>query len=123
MKESRFLSHPEKRNHRRLDVDLDVNLVIDGKRIDTTATNISCGGMFVPIGEGVVSHDTQPPQEIEMIVHLPDTEKPVRVYGHVARCQFGTSYTPGQEGVAIKFKGLYDDNILAIDRFIKTNFH
>ena len=71
MKESRFLSHPEKRNHRRLDVDLDVNLVIDGKRIDTTATNISCGGMFVPIGEGVVSHDTQPPQEIEMMFIFP----------------------------------------------------
>lgn len=118
MSDDYTFNRPEKRTHRRIDVDIDVNLIVDGKKIDTTATNLSCGGVFVPVDYSIIPHKT----EVELILHLPDHEKPVKVFGIVSRA--GKENPSSQkEGVAIRFNRLYDENILAIDRFIKSRMH
>ncbi|MDO8519075.1 MAG: PilZ domain-containing protein [Deltaproteobacteria bacterium] len=113
------LNKPEKRNYRRLDVQLDVDLVIEGKQVNAKATNISCGGLFLPIKKTQIKERA----DIEITLSLPDQRKPVRVVGEVARLQGGSLLGQKKEGVAIQFRGLYDDNILAIDRFIKNRLH
>lgn len=110
-----FLSRPEKRNYQRLDCDLQVDLTIEGQKLQAKATNISCGGMFLPIDQNLLRERT----DIEVLLSLPDMKKPVRVIGEVARAQENTMLSRKISGVAIRFTGLYDDNILAIDRFIK----
>lgn len=114
-----FLSRPEKRNYERVDVELPVELVVEGKKISATATNVSCGGLFLPIKTNLVEERT----DIEMMLNLPEATRPVRVVGEVARYQEGSFIKKRPEGVAIRFQGLYDDNILAIDKFIKNRFH
>src|SRR3989338_646685 len=112
------LDRPEKRTHRRIDVDIDVNLIVDGKKIDTTATNLSCGGIFVPVDYEVIPKQL----EVELTINLPDHAKPVKVFGVISRA--GKENPSSQkEGVAIRFNRLYDENILAIDRFIKSRMH
>ncbi|MDO8519960.1 MAG: PilZ domain-containing protein [Deltaproteobacteria bacterium] len=113
------LSKPEKRNYRRLDVQLTVDLMIEGKKVNTKATNISCGGLFLPIKKNSIKERT----DIEVTLSLPDQQKQVRVVGEVARFQDGSFLRRRPEGVGIQFRGLYDDNILAIDRFIKNRLH
>ena len=112
-----FLSKPEKRNYRRMDCDLPVGLTIEGKKLDVNASNISCGGLFLPIGQETLRERS----DIEVIINLPDHQKPVKIVGEVARYQDGSFLGKRPEGVAIRFSGLYDDNILAIDRYIKKN--
>lgn len=114
-----MLSKPEKRNYRRLDVELEVGLTIEGERVNTMATNISCGGLFLPIKKNRIKERT----DIEVMLALPDQLKPVRLVGEVARLQEGSLFKRRPEGVAIQFRGLYDDNMLAIDRFIKNRLH
>lgn len=104
-----FFERPERRNYKRLDVNLDVDLTIDGKRVHSTSANISCGGMFLPTNKSPIRETT-----VRVILHLPDSEKPVQLMGEVSRVE---------GGLAIKFNGLYDDNFLAIDRFIKNKLH
>lgn len=118
MKEG-ILSKPEKRNYKRLDVELNVDLVIEGKKLNTTASNISCGGLFLPLKK----HELKERTDIEVVLSLPDSTKPVKVVGEVTRFQGGSFLRGRQAGVAIEFRGLYDDNIMAIDRFIKNHLH
>ena len=114
--DSLFLSQPEKRNHQRLDAHLNVQLVIDGHKIKATSTNISCGGMFVNLKK----HALGPQDGCELHINLPSNEEPVRVVGEVHRLEKGKLFGRKKGGVAIKFNELYNDNILAIDRFIKS---
>lgn len=110
-----FLTKPEKRNHKRLDVILDADLVIDGQKVNATTSNISCGGLFLPIKNLNLANKSN----IEVVLNIPDSEKPVKVIGEVSR----VDAIDQTNGVAIKFSGLYDDNILAIDRFIKSHLN
>ncbi len=114
-----FLKNPERRNYQRIDADLPVNLMIDGQPIDATTSNVSCGGIFLPIKKNNFSEKS----EVEVILHLPDTDKPVKVIGEVSRVEREGGNQESGGGVAVKFKGLFDDNILAIDRFIKNKLH
>lgn len=113
-----YFERPERRNYRRLNVNLDVDLVIDGKKVRSTASNISCGGMFLPTQKHPVNEKT-----VQVVLHLPDTGKPVKLMGEVSRFEEGSLLRRKRKGVAIKFNGLYDDNFLAIDRFIKNKLH
>lgn len=110
--DSSFLKNPERRQTRRMDVDLGVHLKIDGQELSANASNLSCGGMFIPMQKTIVKEK----DSLQMVIHLPDMDKPVKVFGEIARVLEG-------QGVGVKFTGLYDDNILAIDRFIKSNVH
>jgi hypothetical protein len=112
-----FLNKPEKRNHKRVDCDLPVDLKIEGKSISASVTNISCGGLFLPIKKDLLKERT----DIQMMINLPEQKKEIRVVGEVARYQDTSFLGLGTEGVAIRFSGLYDDNILAIDKYIKKN--
>lgn len=118
MQDDNFLKYPERRNHQRVDVDVEVNLVVDGQQLKTTASNISCGGIFLPLNQPSIEKKTS----LEVTLHLPDTEKAIKVIGEVSRVEKNASSTD-QGGVAVRFNGLYDDNILAIDRFIKSKMH
>lgn len=117
MKETSLFVRPERRNNLRLNVELDVNLTIDGIHLDATTSNISCGGMFLPIERSTLPSDAP----VEVMLHLPDSVQPVRLTGQVAR--YEEIPTEPSKGVAIRFNGLYDDNILAIDRFIKNKLN
>lgn len=114
-----IFTRPERRNYRRVDVDVEVDLFLDGQNVKTTATNISCGGMYLPIKK----KEVQEQEKIQAMVHLPDIGKPVVVAGEVARVEKGSFLSRHRGGLAIRFSGLYDDNILAIDRFIKDKLH
>ena len=81
--------------------------------------NISCGGLFLPIKKNRIKERA----DIEVTLALADDGKPIRMVGEVARYQDGSFIKRRPEGVAIQFRGLYDDNILAIDRFIKNRLH
>ncbi len=111
MGEDSFLKHPERRNYQRVDVDLKVNLNIDGKSMKASASNLSCGGLFLPTEKLVLQENSN----LEMTLHLPDQKKPIKV--------FGTPVHREGKGVAVQFQGLYDENIMAIDHFIKNRFH
>lgn len=119
IKDIRILPRPERRYYKRLAVDLSVNLNVEGRQISTSAANISCGGLFLPIKDGVLKERT----DIQITLSLPDSQKPVRVIGEVKRYQDRSLFKNRKGGVAIEFRGLYDDNILAIDRYIKQNLH
>ena len=109
-----FLEKPEKRNHQRIDIDLPVDIIIEGKKISASTSNISCGGMYLPMPpESALQEKTG----LEITLNLPSVNKPVKVMGEVNRID-GDS-----QGVAVEFQGLYDDNILAIERFIKSKLH
>ncbi|MBX7149168.1 PilZ domain-containing protein [bacterium] len=118
-KDDQILSRPERRNYERLDTSLDVEIVIEGKRINTTATNLSCGGLFLPIGKAALKERT----DMEVILSIPNIQKPVKLIGEVARIQNKSFFGGRPEGVGIQFTGLYDDNMMAIDKFIKNNVH
>lgn len=114
-----FLSRPEKRNHRRIDSDLHVDVTIDGQQIQATATNISCGGLFIPMHH-IPQKDNA---DVEVTLHLPDSKKPVRVVGEVNRIEGGSLIKRRPAGIAVQFSGLYDENIHEIDRFVKSKLH
>lgn len=118
MTESIF-TRPERRHYQRLNHHLDVDLVIDGQKLSGTAANISCGGMFLPTRKIHFKEKT----DMKIIVHLPESKKPVKVVGEVRRVEKGSLIKKRRRGLAIKFNGLYDDNLLAIDRFIKNKLH
>jgi hypothetical protein len=52
------------------------------------------------------------------VVHLPNHKSPVRLIAEVQRKEKGIRH-----GVAVKFEGLYNDNILAIEKFVKSNLN
>lgn len=106
-----FLHHPERRQNPRLDVSLPVSLKIGDQLLQATASNLSCGGIFLPRLKDQFADSV----EMELQVHLPGRDKPVTLCGEVAREE--------GDGVGVKFKGLYDDNILAIEKFIKNSLH
>lgn len=115
-KEAEFLAFPEKRHHQRLSINLGVGILINGKKLNVVTENISCGGMYLPVKKTDLEN---PSKEIEMVLSLPDNEKPVKLIGEIARIDKSTH----REGVAIQFKGLYDENRMAIDRFVKNKMH
>jgi hypothetical protein len=104
--------NPEQRHYQRLYEELPVNIQVDGESIHTTAQNISCGGMFLPTVKSAVTAD----QKIIAFINLPDELKPIRMAGRIARV---TSHSTTEVEVAVQFSGLYDDNHLAIDKYIK----
>ena len=89
-------------------------IIIEGKKISASTSNISCGGMYLPMPpESALQEKTG----LEITLNLPSVNKPVKVMGEVNRID-GDS-----QGVAVEFQGLYDDNILAIERFIRSKLH
>ncbi len=108
-----LMDQSEKRLFKRLDVGLEVELMVDGLAVKATTVNISCGGLFLKLDPQRVGAEDCP-----VVIHLPNRQRPVEVAAQVLRKE-----NEVRSGVAVRFGGLYDDNILAIEQFIKSNLH
>ncbi len=104
----------EKRIFQRVDAQVPVDLESVEGVIHSKSQNISCGGMFLEADPASFCSD----QSLEVLVHLPQRDFPVRLAGKVLR-----SERDSRRGVAIQFEGLYNDNILQIEKFVKSKFH
>ena len=105
------LKYIEKRIFKRLSTEVSVDLELGGKTLKTRTRNISCGGMFLRMDPKKVANG----QELNIAIHLPNRKNPVKLVGQIRRSETG--------GVALEFQGLYNDNILAIERFVKSNLN
>jgi len=105
------LNFIEKRIFRRLNADLPVDLEISGKVLQANSGNISCGGMYLHIDPETLDSK----EEVKITIHLPNQKKPVKVVGQICRSE--------SRGVAVEFQGLYNDNILAIEKFVKARLN
>ena len=106
-----ILNFIEKRIFRRLDAEVPVDLEISGKTLKVRTRNISCGGMFLNLDPEKLNPDG----DLNVVIHLPNRKNPVKLAGEIRR--------RGNDGVAVEFQGLYNDNILAIERFVKSNLN
>lgn len=109
-----LMDQSEKRLFKRLEVGLEVELMIDGAPVKATTANISCGGLFLMMDPKALDAA----EGLALVIHLPNRQKPVEIVAEVLRRE-----NSDRLGVACKFQGLYNDNILAIEQFIKSNLH
>jgi len=109
-----WMDQSEKRLFKRLEVGLEVELWADGMPVKATTANISCGGLFLRINPDEIKQD----DHLSLLIHLPNRSQPVKLSAQVLRKE-----REEREGVAVKFEGLYNDNILAIEQFIKSKLH
>lgn len=106
--DNQFPKNPEKRHYQRIELELPVEIEVNGERVSATTENVSCGGMYLPNLNGTLEEK----QEFVAIINLPDRAEAIRLKAKVLRI--------AREGnVAAEFDGLYDDNRLEIDRYIK----
>ena len=105
------LNFIEKRIFRRLSTEVKVDLEVRNKTVKAATRNISCGGMFLHVDPKKINGHN----EVHLAIHLPNREQPVQIVGAVRRAEL--------DGVAVEFEGLYNDNILAIERFVKSNLN
>ncbi len=108
-----LMDQSEKRLFKRLEVGLDVELIVEGQPVSATTENISCGGLFLKIDPEKVTQD----HNLAVVIHLPNRGRPVELTAEILRRE------KEPQGVALKFEGLYNDNILAIEQFIKSTLH
>lgn len=106
---------PEKRHYKRLKCELPVVLEFDGETISATSQNMSCGGMYLPLQNDTFV-ENKPPKIIAQIM-LPDRIECIKLPAKISR--FEKDIQNKLKGVALEFEGLYDNNRLEIDRFIK----
>ena len=106
-----FSNQTEKRLFQRLEIGLEVELLVDGSPIKATTANISCGGLFLTLDPNQLKKD----KEFSVLIHLPNRNKPVQMVGQILRRE-----SDHRKGVAVKFQGLYNDNVLALEQFIKS---
>lgn len=85
---------------------------LGGEALRTNATNISCGGMFLKMDKSFFKVD---PEELGLAIYLPNQKRPVKLVGEICR--------RSPRGVAVEFQGLYNDNILAIEKFVKSKLN
>lgn len=105
------LNYIEKRIFRRLNAELPVDLEQSGVSLKAQTRNISCGGLFLSLDPQQLA----PEEDLQLVIHLPNQKNPVKLVGSVRRRE--------NDGVALEFQGLYNDNILAIERFVKSNLN
>ena len=106
---------PERRNYKRLDIELPVTIMVEGARVVTETQNLGGGGLFVaPCPEGLPVQVNETSQ-ITIQFELPDDGRQVKIKGAIARLD-----ADERDGLAIQFIGLPDSNHLAIQRFVKN---
>lgn len=111
-----LISQPEKRHYQRLDISLNVQVEIDGQKIQATTQNISCGGMFLPDVNMDLTAELVD-SKVLTFINLPDHAEAIRVPAKIRRVE--RCLESKKIGVAFEFNRLYDDNRLQIDRFVK----
>jgi len=108
------MDQSEKRLFKRLEVGLDVELIVEGQPVSATTENISCGGLFLKVDPTKVTQD----HNLAVVIHLPNRGRPVELTAEILRRE-----REDRQGIALRFEGLYNDNILAIEQFIKSTLH
>ena len=108
------MSYIEKRIFRRVDAKVSVELELGDRTLEAISSNISCGGMFLMVDPEKVKDQ----QSLNLVIHLPNRAKPVQLTGEILRQE-----NDSRAGVAVQFQGLYNDNILEIEKFIKTKLN
>ena len=106
------LNYIEKRIFRRLNTEVPVDLEIGSQTLKACTSNISCGGLFLKVDPTKVPCQNS---KLNLAIYLPNRKNPVKLVGEVRRSE--------SQGVAFEFQGLYNDNILAIERFVKSNLN
>ncbi len=104
----------EKRIFRRVEAELPVDLQFGDRTVNAVSSNISCGGMFLMVDP----MQLQDLNNLDLVIHLPNRNKPVKLTGEILR-----SETAGRAGIAVQFQGLYNDNILEIEKFVKAKLN
>lgn len=112
--DNQFPKTPEKRHYQRIDMELPVEIEHGGKRVSATTENVSCGGMFLPNMDA----DFTELQDVVTFINLPERAEAIRLTAQVRRVE-NSPADGGRPGIAVEFSGLYDDNRLEIDRYIK----
>ncbi|HCU25695.1 MAG TPA: hypothetical protein DF383_11825 [Deltaproteobacteria bacterium] len=95
---------------RRVPAELPVELEVGGATLQTTTANISCGGMFLQMDPAQLERQ----EKLDVLIHLPNRRVPVKLSAEILRNE-----SQQRPGVALQFQGLYNDNILAIEKFVK----
>lgn len=108
---SEVMNFIEKRIFSRLDAEVGVEVETTGQTLRGQTRNISCGGLFLQVDTKKISDQ----DELKMVIHLPNSQKPIKMVGEIRRSE--------SDGLAVKFAGLYNDNVLALEKFIKSNLH
>jgi|SRR5262249_23731872 len=109
-----IVNYIEKRIFRRVDAELPVDLELDHEVVQTTSSNISCGGMFLQIDPQKLSQQ----HKLDVVIHLPNRKTPVKLSAEILR-----SESEARQGVAVQFQGLYNDSLLELDKFIKSKLN
>lgn len=102
----------ERRQHKRLPVNLPVTLRYKGSLIPATALNISCGGVCLSTD----NPDVVGGGDVEIVMDLSREEPDVSVRGKIVRINPGT-----QKKVGIQFTNLFSIGHKAIEKFIQRN--
>lgn len=109
-----IVNYIEKRIFRRVDAELPVDLQVGEEKVMTTSSNISCGGMFLQIDPAQLSML----EKLDVVIHLPNRKNPVKLSAEILRNE-----RDDRRGVAVQFQGLYNDNILEIEKFVKAKLN
>lgn len=104
----------EKRHYQRLECELPVRLEVDGKALNATSQNVSCGGMFLPWNEDKTFEGKK---ELIAFINLPDRAETIRLPAKINRLE--KDLENKLKGIALEFQGLYDTNRLELDRYVK----
>lgn len=104
------MNYIEKRIFRRVDAELPVDLELGSETVQTTSSNISCGGMFLLIDPDKLGDQ----HKLDVVIHLPNRKNPVKMTAEILR-----SESRARSGVAVQFQGLYNDSMLEIEKFVK----
>ena len=107
-----MINQTEKRLFKRIDTSLEVEVMGFGP-LKGIASNISCGGLFLETDPHQVYQEN-----LSLLIYLPHRKNPVQLVAQVLRRE-----NEKRRGVAFQFSGLYDDNILAIEQFVKSKVH
>lgn len=108
------LNFIEKRIFRRLNAEISVDLELEEATLQAKTSNISCGGLFLRVDPSKIGKT----QELNLAIHLPSRKHPIKLTGEILRSENGI-----RQGIAVQFQGLYNDNILEIDRYVKANLN
>jgi len=93
-----------RRAQQRFDIQIPVELIIEGRVISTTTHNVSLGGMCLNITETIPFGAL-----VELRFELPDLDHPVEVEGHVRWVQ-------PDVGVGVQFAGVRAKVVWALQR-------
>jgi uncharacterized protein (TIGR02266 family) len=105
---------PNKRQHARFSVDLDVTLVSEHNFYGGFAENLSAGGVFI------ATHMLKSVGEkMEFSVNLPGAEAPVRGVGEVRWVREYSERSDSSPGVGLRFIFLEPGSLEAIEAFLK----